>query len=72
MNDQTQNPTQDQTQVERPIDEWNNKFRTLMEEAQTLQLFAPDVLFILQRTSNEVQNQINSLLFTHQHLSTEE
>ena len=63
---------QDQAPVEQPIDVWNNKFRALMHEAQTEQLFAPDVLFILQRTVNEVQNQINSLLFTHEHITGKE
>ena len=66
MNDQTEAP------VPQPVDEWNDKFRALMNEAQTQQLFAPDVLFILQRTVNEIQNQINSLLFTHEHLAGKE
>lgn len=64
--------TETQTPVEQPIDAWNNKFQMLMREAQTAQLFAPDVLFILQRTANEVQNQINSLLFTHEHINEKE
>lgn len=64
--------TQDQAPVEQPIDAWNHKFQLLMREAQTEQLFAPDVLFILQRTANEVQNQINSLLFTHEHIAGKE
>lgn len=67
-----QNQTQDQPQVEQPIDAWNNEFRALMQKAQTEQLFAPDVLFILQRTANEIQNQINSLLFTHEHIAGKE
>ena len=64
--------TQDQAPVEQPIDAWNNEFRALMQKAQTEQLFAPDVLFILQRTANEIQNQINSLLFTHEHIAGKE
>lgn len=66
MTNETQAPAQ------QPIDDWNDKFRALMQEAQTQQLFAPDVLFILQRTVNEVQNQINSLLFTHEHINEKE
>lgn len=68
MNDQTQ----DQAAVEQPIDAWNNKFQMLMREAQTEQLFPPDVLYILQRTVNEIQNQLNSLLFTHEHIAGKE
>ena len=64
--------TENQTPVEQPIDAWNNKFQALMHEAQTAQLFAPDVLFILNRTANEIQNQINSLLFTHEHIAGKE
>ena len=71
MNDQTTNQTTE-TPVEQPIDAWNNKFRALMQEAQAQELFAPDVLFILQRTANEIQNQINSLLFTHEHIAGKE
>lgn len=64
--------TETQAPVEQPIDAWNHKFQALMHEAQTQQLFAPDVLFILQRTANEIQNQINSLLFTHEHINEKE
>jgi len=56
-------PTETQAPAQQPIDDWNDKFRALMQEAQTKQLFAPDVLFILQRAGTEIQNQINSLLF---------
>lgn len=71
MNDQTTTETIE-TPIEQPIDAWNNKFRALMHEAQTEQLFAPDVLFILQRAATEIQNQINSLLFTHEHIAGKE
>jgi hypothetical protein len=61
MNDQVQPP------VEQPIDSWNAKFSALMQEARTEELFAPDVLFILQRAANEIQHQCNTILFTHEH-----
>lgn len=67
MTDQNQDQAQNQTPVEQPIDTWNNKFQLLMREAQTEQLFAPDVLFVLQRATIEIQHNINSLLFTHEH-----
>jgi hypothetical protein len=66
MNDQVQPP------VEQPIDSWNNKFAALIQEARTEELFAPDVLFILQRASVEIQHNINTLLFTHEHKTNEE
>jgi hypothetical protein len=61
MNDQVQQP------VEQPLDSWNNKFSALMQEARAQELFAPDVLFILQRATVEIQHNINALLFTHEH-----
>jgi hypothetical protein len=61
MNDQVQQP------VEQPIDLWNTKFAALLQEARTEELFAPDVLFILQRAANEIQHQCNHILFTHEH-----
>ena len=61
MNDQVQPP------IEQPLDSWNNKFSALMQEARTQELFAPDVLFILQRAIVEIQHNINALLFTHEH-----
>jgi hypothetical protein len=61
MNDQVQPP------IEQPLDSWNNKFSALMQEARTQELFAPDVLFILQRATVEIQHNINALLFTHEH-----
>jgi hypothetical protein len=64
--------TETQATAQQPIDDWNDKFRALMQEAQTKQLFAPDVLFILQRAGTEIQNQINSLLFTHEHINEKE
>jgi hypothetical protein len=66
MNDQVQQP------VEQPIDSWNVKFAALIQEARTQELFAPDVLFILQRASVEIQHNINTLLFTHEHKVNEE
>jgi hypothetical protein len=66
MNDQVQQP------VEQPIDVWNNKFAALMQEARTEGLFAPDVLFIMQRATVEIQHNINALLFTHEHKVNEE
>lgn len=54
------------------IDLWNAEFRSLMEEAQKRQLFAPDVLFILVRAANEIQHQMNSILFTHEHKVNQE
>ncbi len=68
MNDQIQ----DQAPAQQPIDVWNDKFRALMQEAQTDQLFAPDVLFILHRAVVEIQHNINSLLFTHEHKVNQE
>jgi hypothetical protein len=62
----------DQTPVEKPIDLWNEKFRLLIQEAQQMQLSAPDVLFVLQRTCNEIQNQINSFVFNHSHPNEKE
>jgi hypothetical protein len=66
MNDQVQPP------VEQPLDSWNAKFAALMQEARTQELFAPDVLFILQRATVEIQHNINALLFTHEHKVNEE
>lgn len=67
-----QNQTQDQPQVEQPIDAWHKSFIALMQDAQSKQLFAPDVLLILQRASIDIQQQVNSLLFTHDHISGKE
>jgi hypothetical protein len=63
---------QNEAPVEQPIDEWNSKFRELIHEAQQMQLSAPDVLFVLQRTCNEIQNQINSFVFNHSHSNEKE
>ena len=69
MNDQVQ--TTD-APIQQPIDAWNVKFAALVEEARIRELFAPDVLFILQRASVEIQHNINTLLFTHEHKVNEE
>ena len=58
--------------VEQPIDAWNKEFQALMQEARKRELFAPDVLFILARAANEIQHQCNSILFTHEHKTTQE
>jgi hypothetical protein len=70
MNDQVQQPVEQA--VEQPIDSWNAQFAALMQEARTKELFAPDVLFILQRATVEIQHNINTLLFTHEHKVNEE
>lgn len=49
------------------IDLWNVEFQALMQEARKRELFAPDVLFVLQRAATEIQHQCNSILFTHEH-----
>ncbi len=49
-------------ETKQPIDIWNDQFQALMQNARNEQLFAPDVLFILQRASNEIQHQFNSIL----------
>jgi hypothetical protein len=54
------------------IDLWNVEFQGLMKEAQSRNLFAPDVLFILTRAANEIQHQMNSILFTHEHKANQE
>ncbi len=54
------------------IDLWNVEFQALMHEARKRELFAPDVLFVLQRAANEIQHQCNSILFTHEHKVTQE
>lgn len=61
-----------ETKPEQPIDTWNNEFMALMHEARKRELFAPDVLFILQRAAMELQHQCNSILFTHEHKSAQE
>lgn len=66
MNDQIEKP------VEQPIDAWNNEFRALLGEAQKRELFAPDVLFILQHAANEIEHQLNSILFNHEHKVNQE
>ena len=66
MNNKTEAP------VPQPIDEWNDQFRALMNDAQVKGLFAPDVLLILQRATVEIQHMINALLFTHEHKVNEE
>jgi len=71
MNDQTTTEAIE-TPVPQPIDDWNDKFRALMNEAQAQALFAPDVLLILQRATIEIQAHINSLLFTHEHKTNQE
>lgn len=57
--------------VEQPIDVWHKEFKALMNEAQKRNLFAPDVLFVLTRACNEIQHQMNSILFTHEHKTQE-
>lgn len=54
------------------IDLWNVEFQALMQEARKRELFAPDVLFILARAANEIQHQMNSILFTHEHKVNQE
>jgi hypothetical protein len=54
------------------IDLWNVEFQALMQEARKRELFAPDVLFILARACNEIQHQMNSILFTHEHKVNQE
>jgi hypothetical protein len=54
------------------IDLWNVEFQALMQEARKRELFAPDVLFILARAVNEIQHQMNSILFTHEHKVNQE
>ena len=71
MNDQTTTETIE-SPVPQPIDEWNDQFRALMNDAQVKGLFAPDVLLILQRATVEIQHMINALLFTHEHKVNEE
>jgi len=51
---------------------WNMQFQALMQDAQTKALFAPDVLFVLSRAVNEIQHQMNSILFTHEHKVNQE
>ena len=74
MNDQAQQPVEQEVEqaVEQPIDSWNAKFAALIQEARAQELFAPDVLFILQRASVEIQHNINTLLFTHEHKVNQE
>lgn len=55
-----------------PIDQWNMEFQALMHEARKRELFATDVLFILQRAATEIQHQLNTILFTHEHKSNKE
>jgi hypothetical protein len=62
-----QEPIQEQTPEVTAIDLWNAEFQALMKEAQTRNLFAPDVLFVLARAVTEIQHQMNSILFTHEH-----
>ena len=54
------------------IDLWNVEFQALMQEARKRELFAPDVLFFLARACNEIQHQMNSILFTHEHKTRDE
>lgn len=54
------------------IDLWNVEFQALIQEARKRELFAPDVLFVLQRAAIELQHQCNSILFTHEHKSAQE
>lgn len=65
-----QEPTQEQKELT-GIDLWNVEFQSLMNEARKRELFAPDVLFILARACNEIQHQMNSILFTHEHKTQE-
>ena len=58
--------------VEQPIDAWNKEFQAFIQEARKRELFAPDVLFILQRAATEIQHQCNSILFTHEHKVNQE
>jgi hypothetical protein len=70
INDQEQ-PIQEQKELT-GIELWNIEFQVLMQEARTRELFAPDILFILQRAATEIQHQCNSVLFTHEHKTTQE
>ena len=67
-----QEPIQEPTQELTGIDLWNVEFQALMQEARKRELFAPDVLFILARAANEIQHQMNSILFTHEHKVNQE
>ena len=66
-----QEPIQEPKEVT-GIDLWNAEFQVLMQEARKRELFAPDVLFILQRAATEIQHQCNSILFTHEHKLNQE
>ena len=70
INNQEQ-PIQEQKELT-GIDLWNVEFQGLMREAQKRELFAPDILFILQRAATEIQHQLNSILFTHEHKVNQE
>jgi hypothetical protein len=59
-------------ETKQPIDVWHEQFQALMQEARNQQLFAPDILFVLQRASNEIQHQFNSILFTHEHKTNQD
>jgi|688.fasta_scaffold2374344_2 hypothetical protein len=63
MNNEINNQEPEQT----GIDLWKVEFQALMNEARKRELFAPDILVILQRTAVEIQHQINCILFTHEH-----
>ena len=52
-------------------DAWCNKFDELMEEARNKKLYAPDVLFVLQRYCYQIQHRLNHVLFTHEHKTQE-
>lgn len=71
MNTEVNNQEVQEVKEPAPIDVWHTEFQELMQKARTQQLFAPDVLFILNRAANEIQHQFNSILFTHEHKAQE-
>jgi len=64
VNNQEHEPT--------PIEIWEKNFRNILMDAHAEQLFAPDVLLILQRACVDIQHQINRTLYTHEHIEGDE
>jgi hypothetical protein len=59
--------TEANNQEKTPFELWVEEFQATMQKAREEQIYAPDVLFIVNREAQELQHMMNCILFTHEH-----
>lgn len=63
---------ENQNQEKTPFQLWVEEFQGLIQKAREQQLYAPDVLFMLNKEAHELQHMMNCILFTHEHKVNQE